>query len=402
MTQNEPLQLSLLAADEEVPQANSVPKLVTLMMGIGRETRDEQALATIMDVEVRTVQYYIDLARWLGFVRRTAGGPALTDIGFSFYDSVPARGRLFSNAVFKREIVKLANEIKRNADDAGEDISTTEACRRAIERTTELSDSTARRRASSLARLVETAYQPSHVDWQTGERLDAYKHAPLEFEGESFLTAIGALELGMKRRIAVGFPRQVWSFVCGDPHALDAKTWRRAAYRLGDDGRWFGSVPVNEVTLRRAERGGRGLRELLLVCAPAITLTTVLLSIRDKLDRHPVRLTNDMYGYRIWHEEHELGSPLEVIAELAGRLDAEFSRDVPHVTPDEDEAARFGTDALLVEVMETAGLVRRDDTVFRLAPGVLDEWHEHSEDAPSVEERLEPVQKHVERALERW
>ena len=402
MTESEPLQLSLLAADEEVPQANSVPKLVTLMMALGRETRDVDALATILDVEVRTVQYYIDLARWLGFVRRTEEGPRLSEIGFSFYESVPARGRLFSNAVFKREIVKLVNEIKRNADQSGEGISTTEACRLAIERTTELSESTTVRRASSLARLVEVAYQPSHVDWQTGERLDAYKHTPLEFEGESFLTAMGALELGMKRHIEIGFPRQVWTFVCGERDRLDRQHWRRASYPLEPGGRWFGSIPINEVTTRRADRRGRGLRELLLVCAPAVTLTTVLLSIRDKLERAQVRLTHDMYGYRIWHREQELGPPLEVLASLTEKLGATFTRDVPHLDAAQVEAAEAGSDELLVEVMEESGLVRRDDTVFALAPGVLDEWHEQSEDAPSVEERLEPVQKHVEQALERW
>jgi hypothetical protein len=371
------------------------------MVAIGRGTRDEAALATIMDVEVRTVMYYVDLARWLGFVRRTGDGPALTDIGFSFYESVPARGRLFSNAVFKREIVKLANEIKRNAEDADAEISTTEACRRAIERTTELSASTTRRRASSLARLVEVAYQPSHVDWQTGEWLDAYKHAPLEFEGESFLTAMAALELGMRRRIEVGFPRQVCEFVCGERGALDADRWRRASYPLQPEGRWFGSIPINTVTLKRADRGGRGLRELLLVCAPAITLVTVLLSLRDPLERHHVRLTHDMYGYRIWHKENELGAPLAVIERLTEKLGAEFTRDVPHVG-DAIAAAEFGTDALLVDAMEAAGLVRKQDTVYKLAPGVLDEWHEQSEDAPSVEERLKPIQKHVEEALSRW
>ncbi|MGM0556806.1 MAG: hypothetical protein ACQEVA_10550 [Myxococcota bacterium] len=401
MLPEEPLQLSLLAADEEVPQANSVAKLVTLMVAIGREAREEDALATIMDVEVRTVQYYVDLARWLGFVRRDAQGPALTEIGFSFYESVPARGRLFSNAVFKREIVKLANEIKRTADEAGNELTTTEACRRAIERTTELSESTARRRASSLARLVEVAYQPSHVDWQTGESLEAYKHAPLEFEGESFLTAMAAMELGMRRRIEIGFPRQVWQFVCGDRSGIDADRWRRASYQLEPEGRWFGSIPVNDVTLKRGERGGRGLRELLLVCAPVITLMTVLLSLRDPLERHHVRLTHDMYGYRIWYKEKELGAPLEVIERLVGRLGAELGREVPHVV-DDVEAARFGTDELLVESMEGAGFIRRRDTVYKLAPGVLDEWHEQSEDAPSVEERLQPIQDHVEEALSRW
>ncbi len=402
MSENEPLQMSLLAADEDVPQANSVSKLVTLMVALGRDAGDDDALATIMGVEIRTVQYYTDLARWLGFVRRTGDGPALTEVGFSFYESVAARGRLFSNAVFKREIVKLANEIKRNAEESGESMSTTEACRSAIERATELSDSTTRRRASSLARLVEVAYQPGHVDWSTGESLDAYKHTPLEFEGESFLTAIGALELGMSRRLAVGYPFQVWEFVCGERSKLTAKHWRRASYQLEPDGRWFGSVPINEVTLRRGERGGRGLRELLLVCVPVVTLMTVLLSLRDPLERHHVRLTHDMYGYRIWHNERELGAPLEVLGRLADKLGVEFSRIAPHLDADEVDSARFGSEASLVEVMECAGIVRRKDTVYRLAPGVLDEWHEQTEDAPSVEERLAPIQKHVEEAVERW
>lgn len=395
-------QLDLLGGAAKVPQANNVHLLVVLMEAIEHGVRVVNELADKLDVDERTVRYYADLARWLGFVHQTGKGAwAPTDTGSAFADSVSSRGRLFSQAIFQKEVVKIANQHKRQAIDEGRELSTREACLRAITRATELSESTASRRASSLASLLDAAYRPSRIDWETGETLDKRGHPALEFEGESFLTALAVRQLGVKQRMQIGFPEQVVRFVTGEAHKLDRTLWKRASWQTDSKGQWFGSLPLNDVTREIALRGGRDLRQLLVLTVPFVTMTCAFLALRDPLDRPLTSITEDMYGIRMWFHETDLGSPREAIGELALGVDLELVDTPPHLVGTDNPHAAPATDAGLLEVLVSSGICRRKDTVIELAPGVRHEWHEGSEDSPSVEERLEPLRDEIVELLRR-
>lgn len=396
-------QLELLASGAEVPQANNLTLFVGLMEAVDAQESGVEALAEALEVDGRTVRYYANLGSWLGFLRPTAERVwQPTETGATFAESVSARGRLFSQALFSKDIVKLANGIKRQALDAGQALATREACLQAIERTTELSESTARRRSSSLASLIEAAYRPSRVDWETGRMLDERYHPALEFAGESFLTALAMMSLGVEHRMQVGFPRQVHRFVTGEAHKLDAAHWKRASWSAGEKTQWFGGVPINDVTREIALRKGRDLRQLLVVTVPYITLLCACLALRDPLDRPLARMTEDMYGGRLWFHETELGAPRDVLEKLAEALGLEPHDQPPHISGDDDPDACAASDTHLIEVVLAAGICRRRDTVIELAPGVAQEWHDGSDDAPSIEERLEPLRDDIRKILREW
>lgn len=394
-------QLELLGSNAEVPQANNVRLLVRLMEAVDDGVRQVAELAEALAVEERTARYYADLARWLGFVRQTDRGEwAPTQTGGAFADSVAARGRLFSQAIFQKDVVRLANQYKRQALDQGRELSTREACLMAIERSTDLSESTAHRRASGLASMLDAAYRPSRIDWQTGQWVDDRRHPALEFDGESFLTALAMKKLGVSHQLQVGLPRQVWRFVCGQAHQLAHERWKRASWQ--EDGvQWFGSVPVNDMTREIALRKGRDLRQLLVITVPYVTLTCAFLALRDPLQRPLTSMTEDMYGTRMWFHETDLGQPRELVERLARGLDLEL-RDRPvHLDGVDAPDAAPADDQQLIDLLEEAGIVRRRDTVIELAPGVREEWHEESADAPSVEERLGPLREEILEVLRR-
>jgi hypothetical protein len=401
-------QLDLIGEGAEVPQANRVEVLVALMEAIDGGARTLDELAASLDVKARTVRYYADLARWLGFVGASKNGEwAPSETGAAFADSVSARGRLFSQAIFQKDVVRLANEHKRQALDDGRELDTREACLRAIQRATDLSESTAKRRASSLASLLEAAYRPSRVDWQTGKMLDKRHHPSLEFEGESFLTALAMRQLGVAHRTQIGFPRQVERFVCGEAHELERAHWKRAQWtktgRRGEDNsQWFGSVPVNDVTRSIAIRGGRDLRKLLVLTVPYVTFACAFLALRDPLDRPLTSITQDMYGTQLWFHETELGSPTDVFEKIALELGLEIAERPPHLDGVDDPDAEAAGSESLIGVLVESGICRQRDTVVEIAPGVRAEWQEGSEDSPSIAERLEPLRDEVQGLLRRW
>jgi hypothetical protein len=294
--------------------------------------------------------------------------------------------------------------LKRDSKDEDdlETLDTREACRRAIAGLTDLSESTAKRRASGLAHMLEAAYKPSLIDWTTGKPKAEYRRK-LEWEGRSFLTALGARQFGASREFRIGFPRQVRAFVEGHGHGMSARVWRRASYKSHDgQAVWFGAIPVNESTVEVARRGGRDLRRFLMKVAPYLSLAVAVLSFRDPLGRPTVRLTRDMYGLRFWEHEREVGEPLAVIEQLAAELDLVVTRGVPaDLTGGSPELLEFGSGADLVETLSAAGFVREKDTTFELAPGVDGELRDSRDDAASVVELLKPAYEAFRRVLRR-
>ncbi|MFU8805258.1 MAG: hypothetical protein ACNA8W_15705 [Bradymonadaceae bacterium] len=398
---NEELQLDLTAAVTDVPQANSLALFIRFMGALrsGRQTVEE--LAESLGVEVRTVQYYADFGRWITFVQPASGATlALTETGLVFAESVPARGRLFSAGLFAKRLVQTVQSLKRDALEAeGRELDTQEACLRAIRAMTDLAESTAERRASALASMLQWAYKPSAVDWTSGEPNEEAR-ATFDFQGQSFLTAMGARRFGLNKAIHVAFPRQVLIFARDHARGLHAAHWIRASYEVRPgSATWFGSVPTNPSTLAVAERGGPDLRRLLVLCAPYVSILVAMLTLRDAARRPLVRLTSDMYGPQLWYREAVLGPPLQVIEDAARALDLVPVHSVPHLERRHSrEDLSMGDDAALCELLIASGIVRLRDTALELAPGFEDALRQSNEATSSIAERLQILQP----TLQEW
>lgn len=393
-------QLDLTQTLKEVPQANSLPLFITLLEDVARDGGEVAELAKKRSIDERTVHYYLDFARWLELaIVRDKGVYHLNELGKTFVDSVPARGRLFAQALFGKELIQAINTLKRESRDEDDldQLTTLEASRLAIERLTELSDSTAERRASAVAHMLEAAYRPSRIDWNTGEELEAFQQVQFDFAGRTFLTAMAARQFTSSREYRIGFPCQVSVFSGSEGHGLSHLFWNRASWD-GMDGRstYFGPVPVDNVTSDIAARGGRDLRKLVTMTAPYITLAVALLTWRDHRGRPAIRLTHDMYGLQFWRDNDQLGSPLEVIERLAQGLDLFPVKGVPKALTHAPAAlVESGNDADLVETLLTCAMVKREDTTFELARGFEAELREGSEASPSLLDRLRIIHQAV-------
>lgn len=393
-SQEQTRQLDLMESITEVPQANSVALFISLMEALRGQPRSLPTLASLLEVDERTVRYYIDFGQWLGWVRPTTDGTMeLSSEGVSFVESEPARGRLFANAFFDKPLIKTIQRIKReDFDDEPEPAATRKASLRAVERLTALSDATARRRAQAVASMMRWAYRPGRLDWSTGRPVEA-PAAPFDFQGQSFLSAYAARRLGRSRKIRIGFPRQVATFAHGDADSLVADRWQRVSYASDDDSpRWFGSIPVNESTLAVAERGGPDLRRLLISCNPYLAMLATLLTSHSATSRSPTTLTSDMYGLRLWYRNQDLGPPLEAMAAMSTELELVPVESVPHLSDGPDSRQlqpidNTGLERLLVDT----GIVRRVDTSLILAPGVGSELRLEAGDGPTMWERMEPL-----------
>lgn len=396
-------QLDLTSKITEVPQANSLPLFIRLLEAVERGSAVDE-LPEALGVDERTVDYYLDFARWLKFLTGDRE-PKFTETGLAFATSTPGRGRLFSSALFSRPLVQSVQALKRDSIDEEEGmeaLSTREACQQAITRLTDLSPSTAERRASGLASMIDAAHRASRIDWQTGESLPAYQNVTFDFPGRTFLTAMAARQFTTTYEFRVGFPRQVRVFVDKRGHSLNARYWARASYESADQqATWFGAIPVNEATQHIAERGGRDLRKLLTMCAPYVTLAVVLLTWRDRAGRPSIRLTDDMYGLRFWNQDHELGAPSVVIEDFGRMLGLVPVKGVPRALRNAPpDLLEKGSDADLVAVLLEAGIVVRKDTRYDVVRWFEDELREGGDAYPPFIERLKPLHTALTRFLD--
>ena len=386
------VQLDLTLSVTVVPQANNLALFVRLVDELHRGVDDATTLAEALDVEERTVHYYLDFGRWLKLIH--VGPNGLTPTGLAFAESVPARGRIFAQAMFARKLVKTVQALKRDSknEDDLETLDTRAACLKAIKGLTDLSDSTAARRASGVAHMLEAAYKPSRFDWSTGESSGEH-HRKLEYTGRSFATALGARQFGAAREIRIGFPRQVRMFVEHEGHGISAKVWTRASWNTSDGGAvWFGGVPINASTVEVATRGGRDLRRFLVQVVPYVSLTVALLTYRDRAGRPSTRLTHDMYGLRVWEHNREVGTPLDVVERLAQELEIVPTKAVPKELRHADSALlEPGDDADLLEVLCGAGFIVPRDTTYVVNAGIDAELREAKGDTASLAELLRPA-----------
>ncbi len=402
MGRNDHIQLDLTESISDVPQANNISLFVSLMEALGSQQHSLTSLSDLLDVNERTVRYYTDFGRWLRWIVPAGdGSPELTSKGRAFVDSVPARGRLFANALFARPLIQTVQRLKREQfADESDPQATHRACRRAIDGLTTLSEATIERRASALSSMLRWAYNPGQLDWSSG-RPARRSHSPFDFQGQSFLTAYAARRFGGSRSIHIGFPCQVVAFATGDISTLDNDSWDRANYSAGEgSSQWFGSIPVNPSTRSVARRQGPDLRRLLIGCNPYLAMLITLMTSPSPSGKSATTLTADMYGLRLWHRNRELGSPLQALARLATSLQLVPVETVPHLenTPQQDEQ-RAGTDGDFQTVLEQAGIVRAVDTSLILAPGVGSELRHPLGDGPTLWERMEPLREDLQDAI---
>lgn len=397
------LQLDLTASITEVPQANNIELLIRVMEALRAENYTFSSLAEALEIDERTVRYYADFGRWLTWIRPAGDKTiALTAEGMAFAESVSARGRLFSTALFERPLVQTVNQVKRELfSDLDEPQATRQSCLHAVQRMTQLSESTARRRAGALASMLQWAYQPRQLDWATGIAVETTT-AAFDFPGQSFLTAFSARQFSHSRNIYIGFPHQVVTFTNGQGASLNAKDWVRANYESGDgSARWFGSIPINSSTLTVARRGGPDLRRLLISCNPYISMITILMSSAVTASG-AVSLTNDMYGLRLWHRDRELGPPLEALATIAATIDLIPIDTVPHLMGRHvSDDLRSGTDQDFIDVLLTSGIIHPVETSLALSRGVASELNRPAGDGPPLWERLSPIRDALHKALRR-
>lgn len=398
----EKLQLDLMESITEVPQASSVALFIELLEALRGDQRTFAALSALLEVDERTVRYYADFGRWLKWIQPAGDSKVgLTADGLAFVESIPARGRLFAQALFDRRLVKTVQRLKReDFGDLDEPEATRRACEQAVESMTTLSEATARRRASSLTSMLRWAHSPSSIDWSTGQPVEQ-ETAPFDFRGQSFLTAYAARQYGRARTIYIGFPRQVRTFAVGQGQSLQARDWVRASYDVdGGSANWYGSIPINPSTLAVARRGGPDLRRLLIACNPYLAILVTMMTAPQMTLPSRVRLTRDMYGLRLWYRDREMGRPLKALSTLAAGVDLVPVDRVPHLQGRRiHDDLRPGDDNDLVEVLETSGLIREVDTSLVLAPGVASELRLPLGDSPTLWERAEPLRQALHEAL---
>jgi hypothetical protein len=394
--EDETFQLDLTATITDVPQANSLPLFIKLIDQLVHGVFDSAALAEKLGVDERTVHYYLEFGRWLGFLNTRTGVHGFTETGSAFAHSVPARGRLFSQAMFRQKLVQTINALKRESADVDgvERLSTRVAAEKAIDAMSDLAQSTVERRASGVAHMLDAAYQSSRIDWRTGAPATEYRNLVLDFPGRTFLTAMAARQFVSSKEVRIGFPRQVVTFVRDHGHKLSATTWQRASYESSDGkATWFGCVPINESTVDVAERRGRDLRRLLVSCVPFVTLTAALLTYRDAAKRPIVRLTRDMYGIKIWAHDREIGTLRAVIERFAAELGLVIVQGIPKALRHAPDALlEQGDDEDLLEILVACGMLKIHDTAFEVRQGLDDEFREAEHDSSSTMEKLKPLQ----------
>lgn len=370
-------QLDLLKTTAEIPQANSIQLFIEMLNHMATGIFEIETLAMHLNVDTRTIRYYVDFARWLKFAYLPElGSIKLSDIGRIFAKNIDMRGRLFRNAIFARSLIQDIQLIKRETQNS----DTKKAAILAIQKKGNFAESTIRRRASGVTTMLEIAYKPLQIDWKTGEK-NIEDSKSYEFEGRAFLTAMAARVFGGAPIIRIFFPRQVREFVL-EKKEVSGKIWGPASHEK-DGTPWFGNVPVNASTFATVKRGGHDLRSLITLTCPYITLAISMLSQIDKIGRPILRWSTDMYGIRVWYRERDIGTPLYVIEKFCEKHSIIIDK-----LDTKDHLGEQASDQDLLDILNATGLIKTQDTHIVLTNQFTMESREASVDASSAHERL--------------
>ena len=136
-----------------VPNANDPTVLIRLIGLIAAGLRRREALAEVLDVELRTVNYYTQAGEWLGLLS-TEGDVHLTPKGVELAFADPRRRlKLYAEAVWRNDFARALLAGQRSLPDADT------IARFIVEQEPGLASSTARRRASAVRSLLEPAFE---------------------------------------------------------------------------------------------------------------------------------------------------------------------------------------------------------------------------------------------------
>ncbi len=369
-------QLDLLRTTAEIPQANSIQLFLILLRLVNEGTITFEGLALEMLVDERTVRYYVEFSRWLKFASIPEKGHVkLSDIGRVFAKNIDMRPRLFRDAIFARSLIQDIQKIKQELGDP----DTKRAAILAIGKRSELSEATVKRRASGITTMLDIAYKPTCIDWESGETIEK-DTGSFEYTGRAFLTAMAARAFGGLGALSIGFPKQVRAFIVDQQFSQSEKKWGAATHDLNGSP-WFGNVPVNASTIATVKRGGPDLRALVTTTCPYITLAISMLSLTDH-NRPVFSWSVDMYGIRVWRRGQDIGTPTEVIEAFCEANSISVEK------RDGEDLSVPGSDQDLLDVLIHVGLVKVKDTKVVLQDSFGFESRDANEESSSTHDRL--------------
>jgi hypothetical protein len=243
------MSLTSVNRHHRVPNANSPQLLTRLLETVARGIRSSRGIQESLGVDVRTVQYYSQAADWLGFMD-SAESYRLTSIGLEYVYAGRDRPKVYARAVWGTPFV--ADMMKeRSGVPTAEDIGTF-----ICQVDPSLSESTARRRASSVRSLIGPAleFEPPHDDGlhQLALPLPDVVHEPLP-----------DLDLKDRHEFNPDVYRLVWSTL------LDCGELQLQQLRALLDGRGADDLAIGGALELAVERGDALRREDRLVATPA-------------------------------------------------------------------------------------------------------------------------------------
>jgi RNA polymerase sigma factor (sigma-70 family) len=132
-----------------LPQAGDLQTLDRLMETLALGISDRHRLADRLGVRTRTIRQYIELARWLGLL--SGSGGHLTETGRRYVGDASARRAILRHGLSSQPLVQA---LRQRSDWRDRPV---ERAVQLIRSHSTLSESTARRRAQALVRLLEHA-----------------------------------------------------------------------------------------------------------------------------------------------------------------------------------------------------------------------------------------------------
>jgi len=321
-----------------IPQASSLPRLIAIVTRLASDSNPLTIaqLAELYGIQPRTVSFYVGAARWLGLVEPAS--LRLTEDGSTFAASVGARSRIFVSGLTRHKMVRQIMGAHR----AGATLS--DACARAIARSTSLAPSTIKRRSSNLAAWLAIALKPSVVVWKTGEpELGLGAHG-LAIDGRSFVTSLATTTFSGRPNVDISFPadlRILLGGVSGPDFGVGLTSPSFRTIKRG--GTTFSGVPLTPEVIELWSRYPAEFRKVVVAYSPFICLATLCLKLaHERFHNRHFALVDDLWGIQFWWGGTPLGTALEVLGSLAEHIGLRIR---------EPRGSYRGDDRLLIDLL---------------------------------------------------
>ena len=204
-----------------LPQAGDLETLGRLLEAMALGVADRRRLASRLGVRARTIRQYIELAKWLGLLAGSGGH--LTEAGRRYVGDASARRAVLRYGLTSQPLVQA---LRRSAD--WQD--------RAVQRTVELvqsnsalSESTARRRAQALIRLMESAGLVEQRERSVSEMVETSLPGVLELPIS--ILGVGGAFRRVLERLGIGMIRDLVGLTEADLDGADLSERRRKRMR---------------------------------------------------------------------------------------------------------------------------------------------------------------------------